>query len=60
MARLMECGFCGHSVSKSAESCPQCGAQLKLRWYEGNWSTIFKAVIVIVLFFLVISLLSGI
>lgn len=57
MARLIECGDCGHSVSKSAESCPQCGARLKLRWYEGSWSAIFKAVIVIVLIFLVISLL---
>ena len=60
MARLTECGDCGYSVSKSADSCPQCGARLKLRWYEGSWATIFKAVLAIVLILLVMSVLSAI
>ena len=58
-SNLIECGDCGHSVSKSADSCPQCGARLKLRWYEGSWTTVFKAVIAIILFFIVISIFLG-
>ena len=34
MPRLISCKDCGHSVSKSAEVCPNCGKRLKRRWYE--------------------------
>jgi len=34
MPRLISCDDCGHSVSKSAEACPNCGKRLKRRWYE--------------------------
>jgi len=57
MARLMECRDCGNSVSKSADFCPKCGRRFKLRWYEGRWSTVFKAVIGFFLFILIASIL---
>lgn len=55
MAKLLNCKDCGHQVSKSAEACPNCGARLKLRWYEGSWSNVFKGVFLVVL--LMIALL---
>jgi len=58
MAKLMKCGDCGHNVSKSAESCPNCGARLKLRWYEGSWSTVFKATFIITLIIILLEIFS--
>jgi len=54
MANLRECGDCGHMVSKRANFCPSCGSRFKLHWYEGRWSAVFKAVLIILLFWLVI------
>lgn len=33
MAQLKPYKDCGHSVSKSAEACPNCGKRLQRRWY---------------------------
>jgi len=45
MEKLKKCKDCGHSISKSAESCPNCGARLKRRWYEiGTFTTIIVLV----------------
>ena len=40
MAKLKSCKECGHKISKSAESCPNCDVRLKRRWYEiGTFTT---------------------
>ena len=59
MAKLIECGDCGHMVSKSADFCPNCGARFKLRWYEGSWSTVFKAVLIILLIPILLGFLGA-
>ncbi len=56
MANLTECEDCGHMVSKRADSCPSCGSRFKLHWYEGRWSAVFKAVLIIFLIWLVINI----
>ncbi|NVJ59498.1 MAG: zinc-ribbon domain-containing protein [Gammaproteobacteria bacterium] len=34
MASLKKCKDCGHEISKSAESCPNCGRRYRRRWNE--------------------------
>ena len=51
MAALGACKDCGHGVSKTADLCPNCGARLKLRWYEVSP---FIAILVVALFIVLI------
>lgn len=56
MARLKTCKDCGHKISKSAESCPNCGARFKRRWNEiGKFTT---TLIIFVLLIFVLALFS--
>ncbi len=37
---LIKCRECGHGVSNTADTCPNCGYHLKRRWYEvGEFTT---------------------
>ena len=56
---LVKCKVCKNNVSSSAENCPLCGYRLKLRWYEGRWSVVFRAVFIISLLLLGMAICSS-
>jgi hypothetical protein len=59
MGALTKCNDCGHEVSKSADSCPNCGARFKLCWYEGRWSNVLKLILIVLLLFVIVPILLG-
>ena len=62
MARLTNCRDCGHRVSKTAESCPNCGARFIQRWNEirgKNISGGVSGVIAVIILLMLLAAMIG-
>jgi hypothetical protein len=53
---LVACGECGNQISKSAKTCPKCGAKNKAR----GWSAVAKIVGVILVLWLIVTVFGAI